>query len=173
MYSEMMKKMHTLFCSLGACVNFTQVAYIAAEQDGFVEVCVELEGEIEDYITVYLFSIPGTAAGKLSQGDIQFDICERTLNTFFSTADLDFIPLREALTFHASGVLCANVTILMGDSAEDLEKFSVVLTTHDDRIEVKEYWVPIYIRDSNSESFSCHIDTTLTYFNEVMIRRSM
>lgn len=46
-------------------------------------------------------------------------------------------------------MLCANVTIVVSDTAEDLQKFSVVLTTKDYRIEVKEYWVPVYIVDSH------------------------
>ena len=42
------------------------MSYTAFEDDGFVQICVDLEGYIEDYLTVYLFTIPGTALGKLS-----------------------------------------------------------------------------------------------------------
>lgn len=50
--------------------------------------------------------------------------------------------------------MCANVTIVVNDTAEDLQKFSVVLTAKDYRIEVKEYYVPVYIVDSNGQSFT-------------------
>lgn len=56
----------TISFPLAACVNFTQVSYTAFEDDGFVQICVDLEGYIEDYLIVYLFTIPGTALGKLS-----------------------------------------------------------------------------------------------------------
>ena len=63
----------------------------------------------------------------------------------------DFVPLIETLVFHDSGVLCTNVTLVTGDSAEDVEKFSVALTSQDERLAVKEYYVPVYIIDSDSE----------------------
>ena len=47
-----------------ACVNFSQSVYRVEESVGSVEVCVDLDGTIEDYLTVYLFTIPGTATGE-------------------------------------------------------------------------------------------------------------
>ena len=79
---------------------------------------------------------------------------------FLYLADNDFVPLIETLVFHDSGELCANVTLVMGDSAEDIEKFSVALTSQDERLEVKEYYVPVYIIDSDGECFAVH---TCTY----------
>ena len=49
----------------GVCVNFTQTEYEAFEVDGFVEICVELEGELDDNVPIYLFTVPGTAQGML------------------------------------------------------------------------------------------------------------
>lgn len=72
----------------------------------------------------------------------------------FSVAFYDYVPLRQLLTFHEPGVLCANVTIVMNDTAEDVEKFSVVLASNDYRVEVKKYWVPVYIVDSDGQSFN-------------------
>lgn len=66
-------------------------------------------------------------------------------------ADADFYPLIETLVFHDPGVLCANVTLVTGDSAEDIEKFSVALTSQDERLDVKEYYVPVYIIDSDGQ----------------------
>ena len=57
--------------------------------------------------------------------------------------------------FHEPGELCVNVTIVEGDSAEDVEKFTVALTTQDERLEVKEYFVPVYIIDSNGQCIGC------------------
>ena len=31
-----------------------------------MEICVYLEGYIEDYLTVYIFTVPGTASGKFT-----------------------------------------------------------------------------------------------------------
>ena len=47
------------------CVDFTQTVYEAFEVNGFVQICVELEGELDDYLSVYLFTVPGTAQGML------------------------------------------------------------------------------------------------------------
>lgn len=38
------------------------------ESKGYVEICVELDGYIEDYLSVGLFSVPGTAVGKCFTG---------------------------------------------------------------------------------------------------------
>ena len=54
--------------------------------------------------------------------------------------------------FHYPGELCANVTLVTGDSAEDVEKFSVALSSQDERLEVKVYYVPVYIVDSGGQS---------------------
>ena len=54
--------------------------------------------------------------------------------------------------FHNPGELCANVTLVTGDSAEDVEKFSVALSSQDERLEVKVYYVPVYIVDSDGQS---------------------
>ena len=63
------KSKHRVFKSLStyplaACVNFSQSVYRVEESVGSVEVCVDLDGTIEDYLTVYLFTIPGTATGE-------------------------------------------------------------------------------------------------------------
>ena len=55
----------TLFVfAAAACVNFSQSVYEVEESSGFAEICVDLDGTLEDYLTVYLFTIPGTATGK-------------------------------------------------------------------------------------------------------------
>ena len=45
------------------CVNFTETQYDVMENEGIVEICVELKGELEDPVIVQLFTIPGTAEG--------------------------------------------------------------------------------------------------------------
>ena len=57
----------------------------------------------------------------------------------------DFTPLNERLTFHKSGRLCVNVTIVTGDAFENPEKFSVVLYARDERIKVKSFFASVYI----------------------------
>ena len=52
-----------VYCT-GVCVNFTRTAIRVREDDEYAEVCVELEGELDDLLSVYLFTIPGTALGK-------------------------------------------------------------------------------------------------------------
>ena len=47
------------------CVDFTQTVYEAFEVNGFVQICVELEGELDDFLSVYLFTVPDTAQGML------------------------------------------------------------------------------------------------------------
>ena len=47
-----------------ACANFSQSVYEVKESSGSVEICVDGNGILEDYLTVYLFTIPGTATGK-------------------------------------------------------------------------------------------------------------
>lgn len=59
----------------------------------------------------------------------------------------DFYPLSESLTFHESGSQCVTVSIVTGDSLENSEKFSVVLSTRDERIEIKRYYASVYIID--------------------------
>ena len=56
--------------------------------------------------------------------------------------------------FTSSGVKCINVTLVTGDTIEHSEQFSVALTTHDERLEVKEYFVPVYIIDDDGEYIS-------------------
>ena len=48
--------------------------------------------------------------------------------------------------------MCTNITIVMRDTAEDPESFTVVLTTRDDRAEVKQYYVPVIIIDITGQS---------------------
>ena len=52
-----------LFHSAAVCVNFSQTQYDVMEMNGMVYICVELQGEIDDPVTVQLFTIPGTAEG--------------------------------------------------------------------------------------------------------------
>ena len=61
-----MSPLYNFFLSsiLAACVRFSQLTYEVSEEDGFAEVCIVLEGDIEDYISVYFFTIAGTAIGK-------------------------------------------------------------------------------------------------------------
>ena len=47
-----------------AYVNFSQSVYEVEESSGFAEICVDLDGTLEDYLTVYLLTNPGTASGK-------------------------------------------------------------------------------------------------------------
>ena len=138
---------HDLLClPIAACVNFTQSSYRAIEDDEYAEICLELEGEIEDYVTVYLFTIPGTALGESHKLLVGV-----SLLPLLPVAGSDFEPLRETITFHESGVICTNVSLIRGDAVEEVEHFSVVLTTLDYRLEIKQYYVQVYIVDRDSE----------------------
>ena len=64
---------------------------------------------------------------------------------YYSAIAADFDPLSESLTFHQSRRECVNVGIVTGDSLEDVEKFSLVLSTQDERIEIKHYYATVYI----------------------------
>lgn len=77
----------------------------------------------------------------------------RSVYCILSLAIRDFIPLRETLEFSNGGVQCVNVSIVTGNRVENLEKFTVVLTSHDERLEVKEYYIPVYITDADSECY--------------------
>ena len=85
-----------------------------------------------------------------SQQDNIYLLFTNLLHLFL--ADIDFVPLVEYIVFTSSGVKCINVTLVTGDTVEHLEQFSVVLTTHDERLEIKEYFVPVYILDDDGES---------------------
>ena len=132
-----------------ACVNFTESSIRVREDDEYATICVELTGQLQDDLSVYLFTIPGTALGKY------YIACKSTLlhqfTAFYPLATRDFIPLRETLVFVDGGVMCVNVTLVTGSRVESLEKFTVVLTSHDERLEVKEYYIPVYITDADSE----------------------
>ena len=64
---------------------------------------------------------------------------------------LDYTPVKEIFVIEESGVICGNISITQMDAAEDTESFSVVLTSLDERVEVKQHWVPITIIDSDSK----------------------
>ncbi|CAI8048180.1 Disintegrin and metalloproteinase domain-containing protein 8, partial [Geodia barretti] len=70
--------------------------YEVKESSGSVEICVDADGILEDYLTVYLFTIPGTATAA------------------------DFYPLSESLTFRDGGRHCVNISIVTGDALENL-----------------------------------------------------
>ena len=70
----------------------------------------------------------------------------------FSVA-ADFIPLVESVTFHGSGRQCVTVTITVDSVLENLEKFTVVATTRDDRIEFKRYYVTVYIIEDSGQFY--------------------
>ena len=38
-----------------------------------------------------------------------------------------------------------NISIVTGDALENVEKFSVVLSTRDERLEIKRYYATVYI----------------------------
>ena len=61
------KYIQVTFIHTAACVDFTQDSYEVNEDDGVAEICVELEGyiDVDEPLVVYLFTIPGTAAGEL------------------------------------------------------------------------------------------------------------
>ena len=67
----------------------------------------------------------------------------------FHTASSDYTSVYENLVFNESGVQCYNITIIMDDTVESEETFSVVLTSQDSRVDVEEYWVPVTIADSD------------------------
>ena len=96
-------------------------------------------------MSVKLFSIPGTAEGK----DCILLVQISTL-LYLSTAVLDHTPTKEIVVFEESGTMCVNISISQMDTAEDTESFSVVLTSLDERVEVKQHWVPVTIIDSDS-----------------------
>ena len=60
-------KYHVIYTSFlaAACVNFSQPVYEVLESSMFVEICVDLEGSLEDLVIVNLLTIPGSATGKL------------------------------------------------------------------------------------------------------------
>ena len=49
-----------------ACMDFSQSVYEVLESSSFVEICADLQGSLEDYLTAYLFTVPGSATGKLT-----------------------------------------------------------------------------------------------------------
>ena len=53
--------------------------------------------------------------------------------------------MRESITFSESGRQCVTVGIVTEDAFENPEKFSVVLSTLDERIEVKRNFATVYI----------------------------
>ena len=67
------------------------------------------------------------------------------------TLAADFTPLRETLTFTEGGRLCVNIDIETRDALENVEKFSVVLTAHDERIEIKLYYATVYIIEDGGQ----------------------
>ena len=69
-------------------------------------------------------------------------------------AGVDFEPLRAIVEFTERGVKCVDISLVTGDAIEHLEKFSVALTTQEDCLEVKKYFVPVYIVDDDCESMS-------------------
>ena len=109
------------------------------------QICIEVSGELEDSVAVKFFTIPGTAEGK-DCGHL-FKV---TLLTVISTAVSDYTPVKDILMIEESGVMCGNISITQTDTAEDTESFSVVLTSLDERVEVKQHWVPVTIIDSDS-----------------------
>ena len=130
-------------------VNFTETQYDVMESDGMVEICVELYGQLEDTIAVQLSTIPGTAESEWYYSYYWYLIWHWL--ECIHTASLDYTSVYENLVFNESGVQCYNITILMDDTVESEETFSVVLTSQDSRVDVdvEEYWVPVTIADSN------------------------
>ena len=74
------------------------------------------------------------------------------MSIYIYAAPSDFEALADRLVFHDAGVLCSNITIVMLDIIEDPESFTVVLTTRDDRVQVKQYYVPVTIIDRTGQS---------------------
>ncbi|CAI8042440.1 hypothetical protein GBAR_LOCUS23568, partial [Geodia barretti] len=66
-------------------------------------------------------------------------------SSYSSPVAADFYPLSESLTFHDGGRQCVNISIVTGDALENVEKFSVVLSTRDERLEIKRYYATVYI----------------------------
>ena len=64
---------------------------------------------------------------------------------------LDHTATREIVVFDESRRMCVNISISQMDTSEDTESFSVVLTSLDERVEVKQHWVPVTIIDSDSK----------------------
>ena len=122
-------------------VDFSQSVYEVNESNGSVEICVELNGTPENYLTVSLYSIPGTATGK----PVQSCALSMRRSFYYSAIAADFDPLSESLTFHQNRRQCVNVGIVTGDALENAEKFPLVLSTKDERIEIKHYYATVYI----------------------------
>ena len=74
------------------------------------------------------------------------------ISIYICAAPYDFGEQADHLVFHDAGVMCTNITIVMRDTAEDPESFAVVLTSRDDRAEVKQYYVPVIIVDITGQS---------------------
>ena len=53
-----------------------------------------------------------------------------------------------------------NIGIVTGDALEDVEKFSVVLTTQDERLEIKQYYATVYIIEDGGK-FSINVTFNL------------
>ena len=74
------------------------------------------------------------------------------MSIYICAAPYDFGALADRLVFHDAGIMCTNITIVMRDIVEDSESFTVVLTTRDDRVRVKQYYVPVTIIDEAGQS---------------------
>jgi len=53
------------YLNLGVCVNFTQNEYTVIEESGVAQICIELFGELEDSVSVKLFTIPNAVTNAL------------------------------------------------------------------------------------------------------------
>ena len=71
-------------------------------------------------------------------------------SSYSSPVAADFDPLSENLIFHEGGRQCVNISIVTEDALENVEKFSVVLSTLDERLEKKRYYATVYIVEDGS-----------------------
>lgn len=101
-------------------VSLDQAIYVASEDNGSLEVCVNLFGELERAVTVQLFTDYGY--GNQSEfGDI----------FILATPDEDFLTLSTNLTFVEEGMMCSNISIFEDFTFENVELFSVLLASDD------------------------------------------
>ena len=63
------------------CADFVGAPYTVDENSGVVSICVEVTGQLEDSVSVKLFTIPVTANGKTAT-NVSFQVIIFLLNHF-------------------------------------------------------------------------------------------
>ncbi len=108
-----------------------QSVYLVSEDNGFIEVCVVLDGIIERNVEMELTTDNGTATGiKLLKTDLLILIVPNNLDSSDYTSVVSF-PLIFTPSDPIGVLMCANITIILDSVVENTESFLVVLSSSD------------------------------------------